>query len=297
MKKILKAALYIIAYTLIYMTIMILCQLIFGLLIGGAGGALAELVAQGPQATQEQLEETVFAVADKINDYVLMNTGIIFSISALLSLLVFIRIFSARKINLFAEIRMDRRPSGADMRYGLFAGASANFLISIIVMALQGLGLFKDAFLEHDTHIEMTFGTGGMLPTLLGLGLIVPIVEEIMFRGIVTYELRQIAPWKAAIIVQGVIFGLYHLVPVQICYTTPLGIYFGYIAYKSGAIWPAAAGHIAMNTVAILLSTPFIASIFEQSSFSLIFVILSIYMFISSLIYFVRKKPVNIIPD
>ena len=290
-KKYIKAVLFIIAYTLIYMSLMLICQFAFGILIGGAGRELPGLFSQGATMTPERLEEAAIAMANQINDYVLRNTGIIFSISALLALLIFIRIFSARKINLFSEIHMDRRPSGMDIRYGAFAGASANFLISMIVVALQSVGLFTEAFSEYDSHIEMTFGQGGLFPTFLGLGIIVPIFEEIMFRGMITFEIKRIAPWKAAIIAQGVIFGLYHLVPVQICYTTPLGIYFGYIAYKSDTIWPAAAGHIAMNTVAIMLSAPIVEPFLNQPTFSLLFAIISVYMFVSSMMYFVKKKP------
>ena len=297
MKKYIKAVLFIIAYTLIYMSIMLLCQFIFGIFIGGAGKDLPELFSQSHTVAQEQLEEAALSLTEKINDYVIKNSGIIFSISALLSLLIFIQIFKARKLNIFSEIGIDRRPAGFDLRYGLFAGASANFLISVIVMSIQSAGLFRDAFSEYDSHIEMTFGTGGVLPTLLGLGIVVPIIEEIMFRGIITFELNRIAPWKAAIIIQGAIFGLYHLVPVQISYTVPLGIYFGYIAYKSSSIWPAAAAHIAMNTVAIVLSTPAAASVLGQPAFSMIFAIISVYMFISSMMYFIKKKPSNIVSE
>jgi len=157
--------------------------------------------------------------------------------------------------------------------------------------------LFTEAFSQHDAHIETTFGTGGVMATMLGIGIIVPLVEEIMFRGMITYELGRVASWKTAMLVQGVIFGLYHFVPVQIAYTIPMGIYFGYICYKSGTIWPAAAGHIAMNSVSILISTQTVSEFIQVPQIAMFYMIFTVYMFVSALVYFIKKKPVLHIPD
>ena len=291
MVKYLKTAFFIILYTFIYLFFMLLCQIVLGLTIGGAGRGLVEFLTPGAPVDQAHVNDAANIASRRINEYVTQNTGLIFSISALLSLLVYIKIFSARKLNLFSLLHMDRRPFGADIRYGAFAGASANFVISLIVVLLQSFGLFTEAFSRHEAHMEATFGTGGVLATLLGVGIIIPLIEEIMFRGMIVYELGRSAPWKAVIIIQGVIFGIYHLVPVQIFYTIPLGIYFGYIVYKTGSIWPAAAGHIAMNSVSILLVSSNIMETSDASAFSFIYMILSAYMFISALIYFIKKKP------
>ena len=297
MAKIIRTALFITAYTFIYIFLMFLCQIVFGLTIGGAGGDLFELLPFGTPADQEQLAKAVTAAELSIDDFVQKNAGLLVSISALLSLLIFIKIFSARKLNLFSAVRMDSRPSGIDIRYGAFAGASSNFVISLVVVILQNFNLFNDAFSQYDAHIETIFGSGGIALTLLSIGMVVPLVEEILFRGMVIYELKNAFSWKTAIIAQGVIFGLYHLIPVQIFYTIPLGVYFGFIVYKTGSVWPAAAGHIAMNAISILMSAPAIISMFNSPMFSLLFIIMSVYMFISALRYFVNKKPAQTIPD
>ena len=259
-----KTAVFILLYTFIYVFFMLFCQLVISLTIGGAGRELY---------------------------------GIILSISALISLLIFIKIFSARKLDLFSAIHLNRKPSGTDIRYGVFAGASAHFIIFLIALAFQGFGLFTEAFSQHDAHIESTFGSGGIIATILGIGIVVPLVEEIMFRGMITYELGRVASWKAAMIIQGIVFGLYHFVPVQIAYTIPMGVYFGFIVYKTGTIWPAAAGHIAMNTVSILLSTQTAMDFIQIPQITLFYMVFFIYMFVSALMYFIKKKPVLHIPD
>ena len=292
MAKYWKTAVRVVAYAFIYIFFMLLCQIVFGLTLGGAGREMTEAIVSGRYGDPAALAEAADAATQAINVYVQRNSGLILSISALLSLLVFMKIYSARKLNLFAALRMDRPPSGTDMRYGAFAGASANFAISLVAAVFQSMGLFSDAFMQHEAQMQMTYGTGGILATLLGVGIVVPIVEEIMFRGMVTSDLRRIMPWKAAVLTQGALFGLYHFIPVQICYTIPLGIYLGYITYKTGSVWPAIAGHAAMNATAILLTGPGMEDAITQPLFSMLFMIASVYMLISALRYFVKKEPV-----
>ncbi|MCL2058691.1 MAG: CPBP family intramembrane metalloprotease [Oscillospiraceae bacterium] len=293
MGKYFKAALYIALYALIYISFMFFCQLAFGLTIGGAGAALLGLFSQEAPASPEQIMDAVSTALDEISNYVERNTSLIFSISALLTLLVFNKIFAARKIDFFTSIRINKPIPAVEIKHGAYAGASANFVISVIVMLLQSAGLFTDAFSQYDAHFDSIFGTGGALAAVLGFGLIVPVVEEIMFRGMITYELTHVSKRNVAIAAQGVIFGLFHFVPVQIVYTTPLGIYFGIIAYKCGSIWPAIAGHISMNMVAIILSAPAFAPLASQPMFALIFAAASIYMFVKALIFFIKKDPVE----
>ena len=291
MFKYIKTAFFIIFYAFVYMAVMLLCQSIFGLTLGGAGVPVMNLLDRGSPVDADRLSAAVDEMARLLDSYVLKNTGVIFSISALISLLLFIQIFRARKIDLFSVIHMKGKPSGADMLYGAFAGASTNFVISLILVGIQSLGFFKEAFSDYNAHMNQAFGSGNVLPLLLGVGIIVPAVEEIMFRGMISNELARIMPLKTALIVQGVLFGLYHLVPLQICYTIPLGIYFGFIGYKSDSIWPAVSGHVAMNSIAVFLATPFIESAFiRYPETAFLFMTVSVVMFVCALAYFIRKK-------
>ena len=299
--KYVKVVLFVTLYAFIYLFFMVFCQIVLGLTIGGAGRGMLEILMEaqsvgslpsgGFTVDNELIIEAANAATQLINDFVARNTGLIFSISALLSLLVYIQIFRSRNMELFSAIRMAGAPLGTDIRYGAFAGASANFIISAAVLLLQHFNLFSEAFAQHDAHMENTYGTGSIFVTLLGIGLITPVVEEIIFRGMVMFDLGRLFPPIAVILIQGAIFGLFHMVPVQIVYTIPLGVYFGYIAYKSGSVWPAAAGHIAMNAVSILLTAPGMTNLLNEPLFSLFFMLFSIYMFVSALIYFIKKSP------
>ncbi len=93
------------------------------------------------------------------------------------------------------------------------------------------------------------------LPELIFVTVVVAIVpaftEEILFRGLVqrNFELGFKGIW--GIIVTGVIFGLFHFNPFSLVPLAILGIFFGYVVYRSGSIVNAILGHFLNNALAI----------------------------------------------
>ena len=57
-------------------------------------------------------------------------------------------------------------------------------------------------------------------------------------------------PWPA-IIVAALVFGIFHLNPVQIVYATLLGIVLGWIYYRTGSLLSVIVGHVLNNSLAV----------------------------------------------
>ena len=289
--KFIHAALFIIIFMIVYMFIRLVCIFAFGLTIGGAGAGLLDLMRQGAGVGKAQQDAASLAAAKIVNDFAINNQSVIVAFSSLISLLIFMKIYSIRKLNFFSTMRLDAAPSGMDVRYALFAGLSSNYIASIVLTLIYSTGLFKDALDSYQELMQASMGNEGTFRLLLGLGLIVPVVEEIMFRGMVSYELKNALPLSAVIIVQGVLFGMYHMNLVQMCYTIPLGVYFGYIAYKAGSLWPAIAAHMAMNVASVFNNIEAVEKLIYMSDFSWVFIAIFIIMCVSSLRYFIKKEP------
>ncbi len=73
------------------------------------------------------------------------------------------------------------------------------------------------------------------------------IVEELLFRGLVQRDLEKVAGGLRAAIIAGVIFGVYHLNPFSIVPLVALGVFFGYVVYRSQNITLAMAAHFLNN--------------------------------------------------
>jgi membrane protease YdiL (CAAX protease family) len=111
------------------------------------------------------------------------------------------------------------------------------------------------------TAISLAGSPDGSLPPRLagwlGLGLLIALGEETLFRGVVLRAFASRGP-RVAIILSSLLFGMAHLVGVaggidihmvlaQVIFATGLGICFGWVRVASGSIWPCVIAHTVMD--------------------------------------------------
>ncbi|WP_195986911.1 type II CAAX endopeptidase family protein [Clostridium sp. D53t1_180928_C8] len=82
--------------------------------------------------------------------------------------------------------------------------------------------------------------------SLIFVGILSPIIEEIMFRGVMLNKLRGYGD-KIAIITTAVLFGFFHANFSQFFYAVALGLIFAYVTLKTGTIKYSIILHIAVN--------------------------------------------------
>ena len=134
---------------------------------------------------------------------------------------------------------------------GMSAGALGNMITSFInsiVDSIFGTGEIPDAF-EGMTPQN--------IPELAVFGfcicVIAPIIEEFIFRDILLKPLRAYGD-MTAVIVTGLIFGLYHGNFDQFAYAFLLGTFYSMIAVRYNSILPTVILH-AINNFLVTLST------------------------------------------
>jgi membrane protease YdiL (CAAX protease family) len=266
--------------------------------IGGIGQDMLDLSARSydseiaMQEQQQELQQKIQAeVTDKVTDFTTENAGLMLGISALLSLMAFSLMYAARRQPFFTATRLDAPPRPADALFGACAGFSSYSIIMLAIGILANFESFAAELERYESQMAFAMPDGNLIQSIIGIGIIAPIVEEVMFRGMVTHELGTVFPAKFVIAAQGVMFGIYHMNIIQGMYAVPLGILFGFCAYKSRSIWPAIAGHIAMNTVSLVLSTPEASGALDsQPAIILLFIAMSLAMFVCSVRYFASRK-------
>lgn len=79
--------------------------------------------------------------------------------------------------------------------------------------------------------------------------------EELLFRGFLQNRLLRVWPAWTAIGLSSLIFAAAHFDPQHIILVIPLGIWLGVIAWKTGSILPAIAGHFCNNLFATVQVT------------------------------------------
>ncbi len=89
-----------------------------------------------------------------------------------------------------------------------------------------------------------------LLLVVVTVALTPAICEELLFRGLVQGSLEQAVGGIRAAVFAGVIFGLYHLNPFSLVPLVILGVYFGYLVYRSGSITVSISAHFFNNFIA-----------------------------------------------
>lgn len=76
-----------------------------------------------------------------------------------------------------------------------------------------------------------------------------PVVEELLFRGLVLNMLGKIRRGWLPVIGSGILFGLFHVEPVQVVYTALMGILLGLVYEKTRRLELTITIHIANNLI------------------------------------------------
>lgn len=104
-------------------------------------------------------------------------------------------------------------------------------------------------WLEQYTELMENAGLSGEISLLMMIYSVclAPISEELIFRG-VTYRIaRRAFPFWIANFIQAALFGIFHMNPLQGCYTFILGLFMGYICEKGGTLYHAIFFHLLFN--------------------------------------------------
>jgi membrane protease YdiL (CAAX protease family) len=120
---------------------------------------------------------------------------------------------------------------------------------------LDFLGSGVDLLVPPDTAKRALDEAGGsIIVTIVLVGILGPIAEEIFFRGFVLPGLIKRFGVGRSLLISSLVFSLFHIDPGAIVPTFALGLALGWVYLKTGSIWPAIFAHGLHNTVAVLVA-------------------------------------------
>lgn len=120
------------------------------------------------------------------------------------------------------------------------------FIMGVVIEPL--LMLFPSEGLDKVNEVITSTGGFGMICSIL----LIPVLEEMLFRGVIMGGAgREWGPMKA-ILVAAAIFGIIHLVPQQVVNAFFCGIILGYVYYRTKSLVPVIVIHMLNNAVAYI---------------------------------------------
>ncbi len=161
-------------------------------------------------------------------------------------------------------------------------GITSSTLISTLLSFL-GLQPHTNLFLPQNLVSRLLFG--------LHLCVIVPLLEEFVFRGMIFQSMRRFGD-SFALIISATLFALFHGNLVQAPNAFLMGLVIGYFVLYSGSLWVGVIIHAVNNILSFAMD--WLCSIMPQEYHTLF--ILSVFTFyliagIASLLVLVRKYP------
>lgn len=127
---------------------------------------------------------------------------------------------------------------------------------------------------------------------LLTSGLLIPIVEEVVFRGIMFRLLRRWMSFSLAMLISAFVFGTYHGNLVQFVYATFCGVLLAYLCEKYQTILASILSHMAMNIGAVVFTQLGVFAAIMKSGVLAMFVI--ILCGISGMLVFFRLQNMDV---
>ena len=165
-------------------------------------------------------------------------------IAALLFLLVAVRRWKGARMAGFLGLQSAKLP--VTLRWlGIFL---------LLALAIDILGRSTTAF-DTDFMEKILATTSQRWKLILGVGIVAPLFEEFLLRGLFYGSLRHMLDEHKAIAITAGVFALMHL---QYEWTImllilPMGVVLGYARSRSGSIWVAVLLHMINNTVSIFI--------------------------------------------
>lgn len=167
-------------------------------------------------------------------------------------------------------------------------------LVTLLIAFLEYIGrnlTFVNNWLDYYEDLANTIVSDetNIILQICGTVIFVPIVEELLFRGIVLGKLDQVLSPKMAILIQALLFGLFHMNPIQSLYTFIPGLLLGIIYYQTKNIIVPIAGHMIFNFFGGVIY--FIVSENSAQILSIIQLIIGVFTLFLILHFFIKEKP------
>ncbi len=130
--------------------------------------------------------------------------------------------------------------------FALFAMLSANFFVSFLTLFMPGFMI--ESYSDTKNIIDNAPGSLQVIASVI----LAPIVEELIFRGLIYNRLKRMTSLKVAAVISAVLFGAFHMNWLQAPYAFVIGLLCVFIYEKYQTIFASIFFHGMANMFSVL---------------------------------------------
>ncbi|MFA9399359.1 MAG: lysostaphin resistance A-like protein [Clostridiaceae bacterium] len=270
MKKYLKLILNTLKYPLIYLAAQVVC--------GAIAGAITGIYYGIKYANEFSGDELNNLLMEKINGVIFPATFI----AAVVCFFIYMLMLRNKEENLIKRCKFKK----ISFKNGIYIFFITTFLGFFSLSLIYYIERFFPSYSETSETIAGAYNSIFSVIIIIAL---IPIFEEILFRGLIFNELRHSLNITLSIILQAAIFGIFHGNPLQAIYTFIAGTVFCLVYYWTDSLYSSILAHITYNLMGSLL-IPILFSYTEK--FVMIYFVLGLVLTLFTLNLF--RKSINI---
>lgn len=186
---------------------------------------------------------------DDFNSHTIFLTGITALLTMIPCLYFYKRDVRARVTGGLIPKAGGRRLKAGEGLWLLLIGASLATFANMLVAALQNILPVRE---YQETMNQITSGKSIWM-LVFWMGIVAPVAEEMVFRWLIYFRLRDYMRMGMAMAVSGILFGIYHMNLTQAVYASILGMMFACFLEITGNLWASVLLHIGANCWSVLM--------------------------------------------
>ena len=186
-------------------------------------------------------------ITEKQMEYYGNTIGLALIVAAILSAAVYLIIFAARKVNPLKQVDC-KKVSKADILFTVIGGIGSMFFMNLAVNLIP----FPADSLEEFMEANATFSSYPLWQAIIANIICAPIMEEVVFRGLIFGRLRRAMPAIVAAILSSALFGIMHGHWIWAIWAFFMGMIFCFARIRTGSILPGIILHMMANTFGVV---------------------------------------------
>jgi len=239
MKKLFKALGITSLYFLLYVGMQFMVSIVFVIIVS-MQLAFKMMVQSGDMDSD--------LLTQQATDQTLKYAMLMIIIGGILFLLALWLVFFVRKKNYFQGISLKKIKIKSIVPL-IFIGVSFNLVISGVMALIPFPKSWLDSYMESYSATE----SGNVVIAIIATVLMAPIVEEVIFRGLIYARLKRGMPIAFAAVISSVIFGLMHGNLIWGSYAFVLGLVLVWTFERFKSITANILVHFSFNLAGVLL--------------------------------------------
>lgn len=251
--------------------ILLLLFVIPELVVGVIGGVVAQFIG----------------FDGNFQDFYVKNGAVFLLCGQILRIIIFLLIIKFRTKIFQTKYNRDylkkRKISFSEVLKLFVVGIGLMGLINITVALMMYLSKFFPQIvssLEVYNKASEQLMKGNMMLSVLAITIFAPISEELMLRGTLFTENERLLPYKWAIILNGIVFGVFHFNLFQGAYALIGGIVICAVYYYTESIYASILLHMINNTFSVVISSNEAVVQSFSSIFGIVMLVCMVLMFV-----------------